>query len=323
MFNEFLSQVVNLPQGKLDDLDASVDAVYTALRNDAQLPVTVLDKIPQGSWAHKTIINPRKQDAEFDADFILELAERPDWDDDPRAYRRAVRNALDRIYPYSRMPTESKCRCVRVTYQAQFHLDIVPFVRRGGRGWIVNGDDNEWEPADPTGFTTWFNDKNRITDGHLRRVLRILKYVRDGSDWAGTRSVLLMILVGERVDAAKALAEPGYYGDIPTALVHLLEDLNTFLQSLPGMPAMPDPARSGTDFDHRWGPETFERLRDRVQRYAAQARAALDENDDPSRSRALWREVLGDQFDPIARRPARTGPFGPVPPTPGRSGRAG
>lgn len=323
-FDEFLSGTVNLPASKLDSLAASVDAVYSALRGDEEMPVAVLRKIPQGSWAHKTIINPRRE-REFDADFILELEENPAWDRDPRRYRAAVLASLQRHHRYGPMVPSAKCRCVRLTYAGDFHLDIVPFVRRAGTGGgIVNNDDNTWELADPTGFTDWFDTKNRTTGGDLRRVMRILKYIRDGSDWAGTRSVLLMILVGQRVDAAKLFGDPGYYADIPTSLVHLLEDLDAYLWPQPIKPAIPDPAGSGTNFDHRWNQETYARLRERIHSYAGLARSALDEIDDSERSLGLWQELLGEGFQASTRRPATTtGPFGSPAAIPGRSGRAG
>lgn len=322
-FDEFLSSTVNLPQGKLDDLNRSVEAVYEALRSDTQMPVSVVAKIPQGSWAHKTIINPRSA-REFDADFILELKEHPDWNLDPRQYRSAVLAALRRHPRYGSMDLTVKRRCVRLIYAGHYHLDIVPFVRRlGAADCIVNNDANTWEPADPTGFTAWFNAKNAITDSNLRRAMRVIKYIRDGSDWTGTRSVLLMILLGHRVDRERVLADPGYYGDVATTLTHLLEDLDAYLWPQTSKPTMPDPAGSGTDFDHRWTPETYTRLRERIHGYAPIARAALDDQD-PARSLARWQELLGDAFQAAPRRgPATTGPFGPLAPIPGRRGRAG
>lgn len=322
-FDEFLSDTVNLPSGKLDDLNRGVEAVFAALRSDAEMSVSVVQKIRQGSWAHKTIINPRLA-REFDADFILELEERPEWELDPRRYRSAVLASLRRHARYGSMELTVKRRCVRLIYAGHYHLDIVPFVRRTGPGGcIVNNDANSWEPADPTGFTAWFNDKNAITDGHLRRAMRIIKYIRDGSDWTGTKSVLLMILLGHRVSRHHVLVDPGYYGDVATTLTHLLEDLDAYLWPQTTKPSIPDPAGSGTDFDHRWTPETYLRLRQRIHDYAPIARVALDEQD-PQRSLEHWQELLGEKFQASPRRgPTITGPFAPMTPTPGRSGRAG
>ena len=321
-FDYFLTNEVNLPKGKIEKLDSSVDAVYRALRDDTIFPLTVVGKIPQGSWAHKTIINPRKE-REFDADFLLEVEANDEWESNPRAYRDAIAASLKRHHRYGSMPQETKCRCVRVVYAGDFHLDVVPYVRRAGGEFIVNGDDNVWEATDPTGFTDWFNGQHRTAGGNLRQVLRILKYVRDGSDWAGTRSVLLTILAGERVTLSRSLLTPGCYADVPTTLVTIMEDLDAYLQANPMKPPMPDPAGSGIGFDHRWDQPTYDRLRTRIHTYTPILRAALDEEEDKDASLRLWQSVLGDRFVAPPTRSTSPGPFGPVDPVPGRSGRAG
>jgi hypothetical protein len=76
-FNVLLKDTVNLSQFKLDLLDERVDAVYKALKADDQVGPFIIGKTPQGSWAHRTIINP-VGDNEFDADFMLDMKENPD-----------------------------------------------------------------------------------------------------------------------------------------------------------------------------------------------------------------------------------------------------
>jgi hypothetical protein len=320
-FDHFLRNTVNLPKGKIERLDEKTDAVYRALKTDVEMPLTVVAKIPQGSGPQKTIINPPLK-KEFDADFLLEVEEEPAWDSDPRAYRDAVAAALKRHPVYGKMPRETKSRCVRVIYAGDFHLDVVPFVRRAGGQYIVNGDDNTWEATDPTGFTDWFNGRNSAAGGHLRAVLRIMKYVRDTSDWGGTRSVLLTILAGERVSFLRPLTHPGCYVNVPSTLVRVMEDLDTYLQAHETKPPMPDPAGSGTSFDHRWDQATYDRLRTRVHAYAPVLVQAYLEQD-PEESLRLWQSVLGEKFTaPPPRSPAAE-PFGPAAAGPGRSGRAG
>jgi hypothetical protein len=76
-FNILLKDTVNLSQWKLDLLNDRVEAVYGALKADGQIGSLILGKTPQGSWAHKTIINPVGEN-EFDADFMLDMSEHPD-----------------------------------------------------------------------------------------------------------------------------------------------------------------------------------------------------------------------------------------------------
>ena len=47
------------------------------------------EDLPQGSWAHKTIISPVTACDEFDADILLHLENNPDWNDNPKIYLQA------------------------------------------------------------------------------------------------------------------------------------------------------------------------------------------------------------------------------------------
>lgn len=323
-FNVLLTGTVNLPKWKLTKLDERVDAVYSALAADDELGPLVNAKIPQGSWAHRTIINP-KLGKEFDADFLLHLDEEPEWAGTPSKYIHAVYAALGRSTAHKVMPRTRKCRCVRLTYADECHIDIVPYLQlRGTREVIVNKDDDEWEDTNPKGFTDWMHDKDDIADGNLRKVIRLLKYLRDNSTWTGTRSVILTTLVGERVSAAKKLFDPGYYGSVPKALLHIVQDLDAYLQANPTKPSVSDPSRPEATFDHRWEEDTYLHFRDRIHDYRTAIEEAYEETN-KERSVELWQGIFGAGFKAPPMAESSSGRFGAVPPaaTVSRSGRAG
>lgn len=56
-FDTLLRDTVNLGQVKLDTLDTRVEAIYKALKADSEIGYLIRDKIRQGSWAHRTIID--------------------------------------------------------------------------------------------------------------------------------------------------------------------------------------------------------------------------------------------------------------------------
>jgi hypothetical protein len=322
-FDVLLSGTVNLPSWKLTKLDERVEAIYAALCADDVLGPLVLDNVPQGSWAHRTIINP-KIGKEFDADFLLHMEENPDWSDSPGKYIEAVYAALGRNSTYKQMPRNRKCRCVRVTYADFCHVDIVPYVKLGGwREVIVNKDEDVWEDTNPTGFTQWMRDKDEIADGNLRKVIRLLKYLRDQSDWTGTKSVILTTLVGERVSQVKKLVDTGYYNSVPTALLHVVQDLDDWLDAFPSRPSVADPSRSGATFDHRWDDATYLRFRERINGYRAKIEAAYDAADKESSVR-LWQDIFGAGFKAPATV-SSSDRFGTVTAgeSTGRSGRSG
>lgn len=291
-FSDFLNDHVNLGKGSLELLGRNVDAIFTALKADAELAPLIVKKDPQGSWAHRTIIKPQKG-REFDADFMLVLRENEGWD--PVEYRNAIKRALNRHPRYSTMPVKHSCRCVTVTY-SDSHVDIVPFLTLSdGRSVIVNGDDNEWEDADPQSFTDWMRERDDITDRNFRKVVRLMKYVRDNSDWAGTKSVILTTLLGDRVSASKTIIDPGYYSDVVTTLVHMVEDLHGWLQTQPGKPVILDPSGTGLSFDHRWNEATYDRLKERISSCATAMRDAYDAEDEQE-SLDKWADIFGGDF---------------------------
>jgi hypothetical protein len=324
-FDLLLKDTVNLSQFKLDTLDDRVTAIYNALKADAELGPYVLDKIRQGSWAHRTIINPVGEN-EFDADFMLLLDENPEWSCNPKTYIEKVYAALDRHSVYGSMPHSRKCRCVRLVYANSCHVDIVPYLKlSNGRQVIVDRDNDDWEDTDPEGFTAWMRKKDQIANNNLRKVIRLMKYLRDHKNsFTGTRSVILTTVLGQQVSDMKKFFDTGCYGSVPTTLLHIVNDLDQWLQANPTKPSIPDPSESGVTFDHRWDQTTYSYFRDRIHVHVAEIQDAYDEPDKDT-SVSKWQAIFGDGFTAPAPK-QNSGRFGATAGTAstiGRSGRAG
>ena len=67
-FNTFLGDQVDLNQTRVDQLDSSVSAVQTAIK-DSGWRAPIIEFSAHGSWAHGTIIKPLPEN-EFDADLL-------------------------------------------------------------------------------------------------------------------------------------------------------------------------------------------------------------------------------------------------------------
>ncbi|MDQ0727135.1 cyclic GMP-AMP synthase DncV-like nucleotidyltransferase [Microbacterium sp. W4I20] len=328
-FNTFLKEVVNLPDYKLTYLDERTERLFDALKR-ADLGVRVKAMKKQGSWAQRTIIQPAKE-AEFDADFMVELEERAEWE--PRDYHGAVFDALSDYVDAQGMsvPAEAKNRCVRVTYANSMHVDVVPYVNRDVDGEnIVNAETGKWEGTDPDGFTSWMKERDKTSNGNLRRVLRLLKYLRDHRGFMGeTRSIILTTVVGRVIDTDTARAFPGCYDSVPKTLHRVLMGLADWVRDLPERPEVEDPSSADSSFTHRWPQSEYDVFREDVQTLADLVDAAISCMSSSAESVDLWREILGAQFGP----PSQTStPVFPPPVTEsdsttetstGRSGRAG
>jgi hypothetical protein len=321
-FGVLLRDTVNLSQFRLDTLDDRVAKIYSALKDDTELGPRVLGMSKQGSWAHRTIINP-VGDNEFDADFMLYLEDDTEWS--AKDFLTNVKSALMRSPVYGKMTVNRKNRCVRVVYANSCHIDIVPAITRGGLEYVANYEDDNWELTDPEGFTAWMKEKDTITGGNLRRVIRLMKFLRDHrGSFTGTRSVILTTLLGEQVSAFRTFGDSGYYKNVPNTLLHIVRDLDEYLQANPTKPVIMDPSGSGTSFDHRWSQETYANFRDRIHTYAADMDAAYSSTDKDD-SVSKWQALFGNGFKAPTTSESST-PFGEpksAPASTSLSGRAG
>jgi hypothetical protein len=321
-FDTLLRDTINLGRTALDLLPDRADKLYSALSANDTLSPILLDWNPQGSWAHETIIKP-VPGKEFDADVMLVMRENPDWE--PRDYLDNVRAALENHPTYGDMVDgERHCRCLRVHYSTM-HVDLVPFLTLGnGRQVIVDRDANDWEDSNPSGFTRWILDKDTVADRNLRKVIRIIKYLRDHrNSFTGTKSVLLTVMLGNEVDPSHKLFDTSYYSSVPKALLHIVTSLDDWLQANPTKPSLAVPGTPGVTFDRRWEQPTYAYFRDRMHTHAAQIRDAFDETDEQA-SVELWQELFGPGFK--APEPQHnSGRFGggAAAPLISRSGRAG
>jgi hypothetical protein len=192
------------------------------------------------------------------------------------------------------MPHSRKCRSVQLVYANLMHVDIVPHLNLAdGREVIVNRDDNDWEETNPQGFTDWMKRKDDIANGNLRKVIRLMKYLRDHKNsFTGTRSILLTTLLGEQVTQVRAVSTPDYYSDVPTTLLHMVKDLDDWLQAHRTKPSIPDPSNPGVTFDHRWDQTTYSYFRERIHKHAAEIEEAYEEPD-KDRSVQMWQAIFG------------------------------
>lgn len=307
-FDYFMRNVVNMDDSRLRHLRTSVEAIYGMLACDDALRGIVEGMDPQGSWAQRTIIKP-VFGCEFDADFMLVMTYQPGWK--PSDYLTAVYDALRRSPEY-KDKVKKKRRCVRVIYAADYHVDIVPFVvLPDGREVIAHhemtdiSEIDEWEDTDPKSFTAWMKRQDDTANGNLRRTIRLMKYLRDHHmNFRLTRSVILTIVLGERVSALRKLNEPDCYSDLPTAFVHILEDLAAWMDMNPNLPPLPDPSGANNDFSHRWTQESYDNLAAKVWLIATDARAAIDPQLSVDDSLRAWQKVFGAGFT----RPPSIGP---------------
>ena len=287
-FQTFLTDEVNLNQNRLDRLESSVTAVDGYL---ARHLTGYRSMERQGSWALGTLIKPVADNDEYDADIQIEMDHDSGWE--PKDYVNEIHRTLKQNQTYADK-LRRKTRCVTIDYAGDFHLDVVPVVTIDGVHCVCNRTDNKFEETDGTGYRDWFNGKNRVTGGNLKRVVRLLKYLRDHKGNYSVKSILLTTLTGNTIDCTDEGTEE--VSTIADTLVTILERMDKFLQQHPYMPTITNPVLPSEDFNRHWDQTKYSNFRTRVHSHASTARRALDESSS-EKAIEIWRGLFGESFD--------------------------
>lgn len=290
-FNTFIKETVNLNQTRLDLLSRRVTAIETFLTGDEVFKDHVTELVPQGSFAHGTIIKP-VGNKEFDADVLVPLDEIDGWSAED--YVQRLYEAFGRSATYRTMRSRHN-RCVRIDYAGEFHVDVVPFVTRSASTYVTKRRSNEFEPSAPDDFSEWLEGKNRITGGNLAKVVRLLKYLRDHKTRYTIPSVTLTAALAHHVSEAALNADPNAYDTVAITLRTLSEELAVQVAGHPdSAPYVRDPG-TGQDLADRWKDENYRTFRTVFTSYAGKIGDACDEPD-YAQALTIWRDLFGDAF---------------------------
>ena len=286
-FAQFLTDEVDLNKSRLDRLETAVGGV-TGYLKDNLTGYQTMER--QGSYALGTLIKPVDDNDEYDADIQIVMNPNPKWE--PKDYVLAIHRTLGNNQTYADK-RRLKTRCVTVDYAGDFHLDVVPRVTIRGKHYVCNRIDNKFEETDGNGYREWFNEKDRITGGNLRKVVRLLKHLRDHKNSFTAKSILLTTLAGNTIkDSDKGTTAVSTVAD---TLEIVLSRMNDYLQQHPNMPKIRNPVLPTEDFNRHWDQRRYANFRDRIKSYAQTAKQAKAE---PSAAKAikLWQELFGEQF---------------------------
>ncbi len=293
-FDRFL-QIVNLSPGRLQTLRDRVETIEGVLRDAQEPELEVLEARPQGSLAQRTIINPVDERRGFDADLLVECEDR-------FATVADMLGAVERVLSSSARHAnlvEPKTRCVTLQYAGEYHLDVVPCVRRDGELKVGNVDTGDWETTDPDGYSQWLLERDAHTQSLLVPTIRLCKYLRDYKGRPKIKSVILTTILAERA----AFMHSAAFTDLPTALVLLLEETAAWSAQFADAPYLTEPTTSA---ELRLDDTDWPAFVNQMESLAMRAREAYGHADE-DRSLALWRGLFGKRFPAPQARVAKSG----------------
>lgn len=286
-FREFLRDEVNPNRERLARLYVGIRDVKRYLKRHLEGYQNIER---QGSLSLDTLIKPVREDDEYDADVQVVMNPKPGW----RAsdYLEAISTTLAQNANFTdkiRLHT----RCVTLHYAGRFHLDIVPRITEGDTHFICNRETNCLEPTDGTGYRGWFAGKSRITKVNLKRVVRLLKYLRDRQHNYVAKSILLTTLAGNAIDSSDQGTES--VSTVANTLTTVLTRMDDYLHCHPTMPEISNPALLTEPFTRHWDQERYVYFKDRIHAHAEIAQDALA-SPRLADSVRLWRRLFGERF---------------------------
>ncbi|WP_454758806.1 SMODS domain-containing nucleotidyltransferase [Caulobacter segnis] len=296
-FNEFLKDTVNLNATRIANLESSVSAIKSFIKQSTWKP-NVLDFWEQGSWAHDTIIKPVDQ-GEFDADLLVRVEAVEGWT--AKDYITELARVFKQSATYKRK-TKAWDYCVTITYANDKKIDVAPLVE--GRQWagsleVCNKRLDRFERSEPKKYTDWLIAQNAISGGNsFRKVTRLLKYLRDIKTRFVCPSVLMTTMLAKHIyDTDKGSDD---FKTVPRCLKTLVGRLDNWLQQNETKPKVTNPYLSGADeedFASGWTDAQYTSFRNSIHRYRGwidDAYGAVERD----ASIEAWRKLFGAEFAP-------------------------
>ena len=191
-FDNFIRNEVNLDKNRYGLLQERVRVAAEYLSQDLD---SFEKRENQGSYALGTVIKPTNG-RDYDSDVLIYMKD--DSRREPSDYLSELYVCLGNYPDYSGKLRKGS-KCVEINFGDGFHMDVVPCVTRGDQDRVCNTKTDQFESTDGTGYREWFNGKTDVTNGHLKMVTRLLKYMRNHKGSFDVPSVVLTTLIGHSV----------------------------------------------------------------------------------------------------------------------------
>lgn len=291
-FKTFLDEEVNLNMTRVSQLSDSVEAVKSTIKGSGWA-AKILDFAPHGSWAHGTIIKPISG-KEFDADLLVFVEPVDGWEAKDYVNKLGAvfdghNTYKDKVHRYS--------HCVTIEYAGERRIDVAPCVKgrlRQDSYEVCNRTVNEFELTSPLAYTNWVIERNAVAGGNdLKKVTRLLKYLRDIKSDFTCPSFLFTTLVGSRIDDADKGTDA--FADTPTCLKTVVGRLDDWLQQNPSAPEIRNPVLCSEIQSRVWDQAQYSNFRDKINLYRGWIDDAYNEAD-RDESIGKWQRVFEDRF---------------------------
>jgi hypothetical protein len=296
-FNEFLKNEVNLNLHRVDTLEKRVVTITNFIKESENFKASFITAIPQGSYSHRTIIKPTLKKAIFDADVVVYLKPIKGWE--PKDYIQKIYELFN-ASPIYKGKASRQTRCVKLNYAGEFHIDVVPCIRKGGllgqQYFVCNKLTNKLESCSSVEYSDWVKGNNKVVaNNNLIKSIRLFKYLRDHKQTFSVKSILLTTIVASQVTGWDKYLGTDDFKDLPTTFKNLFNRLNDWLDENESMPIVNNPVDDEENFNRHWDENKYQNFKSQVKKYNEWANDAYGEMD-KAKSIAKWKKIFGDKF---------------------------
>lgn len=221
--NKFYNEKVVLPKKDKDKLWESRRKNIKRLKDGLEkynqennTSYNIKEDLIQGSMSMHTVV--QNDENNYDIDVAIVFDEDDLNDKGPESTRNMVANALKKETAQFSEEPEVKTGCVRIKYSTGYHVDFAIFKRYKendeDENFIYEHAGADWSIRDIRAIEEWFDEKNKSSDGKLRKVVRLSKmFTRSRKSWKNMPSGLIQTVLCEEelADEYDRIDEIFYY----------------------------------------------------------------------------------------------------------------
>lgn len=287
-FNQFIKNI-SLDESRKTRIASSLSHLSSFLKENDEIKNVLIEFYTQGSYAINTCIKPSNGD-EFDVDSVVVL--------NGSRLSEEYQNPNNLIeWLVTQLKTDSifgskvkrHNRCVRIDYEGDFHLDIVPSLPYYTGDSIIQVPDRKienWILSNPKGYVEWCQSIKQESNFNFSKIVRMLKYWRDVSFGKSSKpsSILFTTLIGLHFGfSQESTAE---------ILIETMNNIKSFTDLFELIPTISNPSLQSENLARDWTNEDFTLFKKRLTTAVEKCINALEENDDKEKSIEIWKEVF-------------------------------
>jgi len=286
--NDSYSNKITLASDKEEQLRKSRDGLRERIKKHLSgKKVKGVKFYRQGSYAHRTLINPLDGDYDIDDGLYMDLS---GFEDEPTT--ATIHNWVkEAVKGHTKKNPIDKEACVRAVFQAGYHVDIPAYKYEkddnGNETYYLAKITKGWEESNPRAMTDWFLDQVKTNSEQIRRMVRYFK------GWRDYRNTIISSKLPNGLTLT-ILACEEYQSDIRDD-ISFLETARTIWERLKKNDSIWKPYKPTQNMRDILSDAQFNKLLEELEHIRKIGDEAIEE-ESPEKAAKKWQKIFGDRF---------------------------